>query len=392
MRRFPRAVIVLGIVSLFMDISSEMLYPVGPIYLVVVLHASLTWIGIIEGIAEAVSGLSKGYFGALSDVAGRRRPFVTLGYLLSALSKPLPAIAASIGGVLGSRVLDRIGKGVRTAPRDALLAGESTPETRGAVFGFHRAMDTVGAAIGPVIALAYLWWHPGAYATLFLIAFVPAILAAASTLLVREKPFTPGTHRVGIGESIRFWRSSPAPYRSLIVWFTLFALANSSDTFLILRARSLGFDDRLAIAAYIAYNLIFALAAYPMGSLSDRIGRRRVMVIGLVIYAGAYACFAAATGSAVVWTGFVLYGLFAALTEGVSKAWISDLVPNERRGLAIGLQTTLASVAALVASVWTGIVWDSVNPAIPFAIAAAMALVAAIGLVTSARRVKVATA
>lgn len=381
----PRAVIVLGLVSLLMDVASEMLYPVGPIYLTTILGASMAWVGLIEGVAEAIAGLSKGFFGALSDARGKRRPFITLGYALSALSKPFPALAASTFGVLTSRVVDRIGKGVRTAPRDALLASYTTAENRGAAFGLHRAMDTIGAAIGPVIALLYLSWRPGDYHTLFLIAFVPAILAAASTLLVRERAFVPSEARPGIRDSLRFWREAPRPYRMVLGWLTLFALANSSDVFLILRARSAGFSDTEAIAAYIGYNLVFALAAFPAGRLSDKVGRKRLMTIGLVLYAAAYACFAVDSTRALLWGGFVLYGIYAAMTEGVAKAWISDLVPNERRGLAIGLQTTFASMGALVASTWTGLVWSNTGPTLPLLLSAATAVVASIGFATARR-------
>jgi MFS family permease len=377
--RLPRAVYVLGIVSLLMDVSSEMLYPIGPLYLVS-LGASVAWIGVIEGISEAIAGLSKGYFGALSDSVGRRRPFVTLGYALSAISKPIPALAASVGGVLGSRVLDRIGKGVRTAPRDALLAGYVDDTQRGAAFGLHRAMDTVGAAIGPVLALAFLAARPGDYRSLFLLAFIPSALAAIATLTIHDPRFTPSATRPGIGASFAFWKGAPSPYRRIVALLTLFALANASDVFLILRARELGFSDTEAIGGYIGYNLVFATAAYPAGRLSDHYGRRRIALIGFILYAVVYAGFAMAESIAVVWGLFALYGIYAAMTEGIAKAWLSDLVPNERRGLALGLHATLASFGALVASSWTGAVWDAVGSALPLAITSGVAVIVVIGL------------
>jgi MFS family permease len=353
-----------------------MLYPVAPIYLTTVLGASMAWVGIIEGVAEAVSGLSKGYFGALSDARGRRRPFVTLGYGLSALSKPLPALFPSVAGLLGSRVLDRVGKGVRTAPRDALLAGYTTKENHGAVFGLHRAMDTTGAAIGPAIALLYLAYHPGHYAALFLLAFIPSSLSMLATFFVKDAAFAPSAKRPGIADSLRFWKSAPGAYRFVITWLTLFALVNASDAFLILRAREIGFSDTAAIGGYIGYNIIYALAALPAGRISDKLGRKRVVAAGFLLYGVAYACFALAGSIAAAWIGFGIYGVYAALTEGVSKAWISDLVPNERRGLAIGLQTTLASLGALVASAWTGFLWVSHAPVqVPLMVAAATAVV-----------------
>ncbi|HVK39070.1 MAG TPA: MFS transporter [Candidatus Kapabacteria bacterium] len=377
--RLPRAVFVLGLVSLLMDVSSEMLYPIGPIYLVSI-GASVAWIGIIEGLAEAIAGLSKGYFGSLSDSVGRRRPFVTLGYVLSALSKPIPAFAASVGGVLGSRVIDRIGKGVRTAPRDALIAGYVTEENRGAAFGLHRAMDTVGAAIGPIIALAYLAVRPGDYTTLFLLAFIPSALAALATLLVRESRFAPAPGRPGIAASLAFWSAAPSQFRRVVALLTLFALVNASDVFLILRARELGFDDTAAIGGYIGYNLVFAAAAYPAGLLSDRYGRRRIALAGFALYVVVYLGFAFADSIEVVWALFALYGIYAASTEGIAKAWLSDLVPNERRGLALGLQATLASLAALVASGWTGAIWSVAGASTPLAITAGVAAIVGLGL------------
>jgi len=384
--RLPRAILVLGLISLLMDVASEMLYPIGPIYLTVTLGASIVWVGIIEGIAEAVSGLLKGYFGALSDARGRRRPFVTAGYGLSALSKPIPALLASVGGVLGSRVLDRIGKGMRTAPRDALLASYTTEANRGAAFGLHRGMDTAGAALGPTIALIYLAYHPGNYATLFLLAVIPSALAALATLAVKEERFVPSTQRPGWRESLGFWREAPSAYRRVFVLLTLFALVNSSDVFLIVRAREVGFSDMTAIGGYICYNVIYALAAFPAGRLSDRRGRRVVMTAGFFLYAVVYVGFALASDSGIVWGLFALYGVYAALTEGIAKAWISDLVPNNRRGLAIGLQTMAVSLATLVASLWTGVVWSGSGARIPLLIAAMTAVVVGLLLLADGRK------
>ncbi len=384
--RFPRAILLLGFVSLFMDMASEMLYPIGPIFLTTTLGASMAWLGIIEGIAEAIAGLGKGYFGMLSDAAGKRRRFVTLGYGLSAISKPIPGLLASVGGVFAARALDRIGKGIRTAPRDALLAGHTTPNNRGAAFGLHRGMDTAGAALGPVIALLYLSFHPGDYSTLFLLAAIPAVAAAGLTLLIQEAPFTPSVKKPGIADSFRFWRQAPDQYRRLLILLTGFALVNSSDVFLIMRARQLGFSDVEAIGGYIGYNAVFALAAYPVGRLSDRVGRKATMVAGMILFAVAYCGFAISTSHEILWAMFGLYGLYAAMTDGVSKAWISDLVPNERRGLAIGLQTMLTSIGVMVASVWTGAVWANVGGTTPLLISAASTLILGLVLCWGIRR------
>jgi MFS family permease len=310
---------------------------------------------------------------------------VTLGYSLSALAKPLPALLASVGGVLGSRVLDRIGKGVRTAPRDALIAGYVSESTRGAAFGLHRAMDTTGAAIGPAIALVYLAYNPGDYVTLFLLAFLPSTVAALTTLFVRESSFVPTGARPGIRSSLAFWREAPREYRRVIIWLALFALANSSDVFLILRAREIGFSDTAAIGGYIGYNIVFAAVAWPAGILSDRIGRRTITILGLLIYSVVYIGFAFTSAIEVAWGLFALYGIYAAMTEGIAKAWLSDLVPNERRGLALGLHATIVSIGILVASSWTGGVWEAAGATLPLSIAAGIALMAALGLLGAGR-------
>lgn len=387
-----RSVVILGVVSLLMDVASEMLYPVTPLFLTTALGASMAWIGVIEGIAEAVSGLSKGYFGSMSDRRGRRRLFLTLGYGLSAISKPLPSLLPSIGGVMGSRVLDRVGKGIRTAPRDALLAGYVPAEKRGRAFGLHRAMDTLGAAIGPIAALLYLGANPGDYQTIFLLSAIPAVLAAVATLAARDQRFTPTAGKPGLRDTFGFWMSAPRLYRRLVVWLTLFALVNSSDVFLILRAREIASTtvpslapDRAAIMSYVGYNLVFASAAWPAGRLSDRFGRRPAMVAGLALFAIAYTFFALAGDAYLTAIAFILYGLYAALVEGVAKAWISDLVPNERRGLAIGLHTTLASIGVMIASAWTGWMWDALGATPPLIITALCGLIVAVGLGMEAR-------
>ena len=379
---------MLGLVSLFVDLASEMLYPVVPLYLAGALGAPLVLIGLIEGAAEVTSGFAKGYFGGLSDRLGRRKAFVVAGYALSALSKPLPGLWAAWPGVLVSRVADRVGKGIRTAPRDALLAAYAEPGTRGRVFGLHRALDTLGAALGPAVALAWLAARPGDYRPLFFVAFVPAAVGASLTLLVREQApeARPADGSApGRGSLLAFWREAPPDYRRLVGLLVAFALVNSSDVFLILKARE-ALGDAWALGGYILYNLVYAAAAYPAGRLSDRIGRRPTLVAGLALYAAAYAGFALAgpvvPGRAAAFAGlFALYGLYAALSEGVAKAWLADLVPaGAAQGRAFGLHAAATSLAALVASVAAGALWEGVGPAAPFALAAGGALVVLVGL------------
>ncbi len=381
LKKLPRPVWVLSLVSLFIDLSSEMLYPVVPLFLAGTLGAPFALIGLIEGAAEVTAGLTKGYFGGLSDRIRRRKIFVVGGYTLSALSKPLPGLWVAWPAVLLSRVTDRIGKGARTAPRDALLASYATKEMRGRVFGLHRGFDTLGAALGPAVALIWLTQRPGDYQPLFFIAFVPAIIGSALTLLVREKAaaVAPSKSR---GDLLSFWREATPDYRRLLRLLTIFALVNSSDVFLILKARE-ALGETLALGGYILYNLVYAAASYPAGGLSDKWGRRPVLVSGLVLYAVAYFGFALVRGPSLWAFGalFALYGLYAALTEGVAKAWLADTAPEESsRGRAMGLHAAATSLAALVASTGAGLLWSGVGPAAPFLVAAAGALSVAIAL------------
>lgn len=383
--RLPRAVWVLGFVSLFVDLASEMLYPVVPLFLAGTLGAPLALIGFIEGAAEVTAGISKGYFGGLSDRLRKRRAFVTAGYALSALSKPLPGLWAAWPGVLVSRVADRVGKGVRTAPRDALLAAYASPETRGRVFGLHRALDTLGAALGPTVALVWLAARPGDYRPLFFVAFAPAMVGAALTLLVREQTPAAPVRATPPSGVLAFWSEATPEYRRLLRWLVLFALVNSSDVFLILKARE-ALGDTLALGGYILYNLVYAAAAYPAGRLSDRWGRAPTLALGLALFAATYLGFAAAgpllPGTALTYgVLFALYGLYAAATEGVAKAWIADVAPrDEARGRAMGLHAAATSLAALVASTGAGALWSGVGPAAPFLVAAAGGLFVAVGL------------
>lgn len=395
--RLPRTVILLGLVSLLMDMASEMLYPVAPLFMAAIVGAPVVWIGIIEGLAEALSGITKGYFGSLSDAAGKRRIFVTLGYSISALSKPVPGLSATIGAMLGSRLVDRVGKGLRTAPRDALIAGATGPGQRGAAFGFHRAMDTLGAAIGPSLALLYLMARPSDYSTLFLLAFIPAGLAAITTRFVPDRTFQPSIKKGGLGKTLSYWKEAPPAYKRLLVLLTLFAAVNSSDVFLILRVAAphgssvtaitgaaKGFTDAhlTAILTYIVYNIVYALASYPLGRLSDKLGRKPVLSAGLLLFAVVYAGFALTQGTAVMIVLFALYGVYAAMTESVGKAWVGDLIPDHARGRAIGLLTALGSLAGMLASFWTGALWDLSAGTAPLLVSAGLSAVIGLALLT----------
>ncbi|HQF41678.1 MAG TPA: MFS transporter [Ignavibacteriaceae bacterium] len=373
--KISKQVFILSMVSLFTDLASEMLYPVTPIFLTSVLGSSMAVVGLIEGIAEVTSGLLKGYFGILSDKIGKRSIFVVLGYGVSALSKPLPGIFQNIPVVLSSRVSDRIGKGIRTAPRDALLASYSNGNS-GAVFGFHRAMDTFGAALGPVVALLLLNFYPNNFQLIFWAAFIPSVIAVIFTLMVKDN--TTSSNMKSKKSYLEFWRSAPKEYKRVLILLTIFSLVNSSDVFLILKSQDITHSNSLAIFGYVFYNIIYAASSFPLGSLADKFGKRNVFAAGLIIFSLVYFGFAFLSNINLIWILFSLYGIYAASTEGVSKAWIPDLIPDEQRGSAIGLLTMLSGFAVMLGSFFTGVLWDQFGSYLPFLISASISLVIAI--------------
>jgi len=397
-----RTVWVLALVSLFTDMASEMLYPIMPVFLKSI-GFSVLLIGVLEGVAEATAGLSKGYFGKWSDRAGRRLPFVQVGYALSAISKPMMAAFVWPLWIFFARTVDRLGKGVRTGARDALLSDEATAATKGRVFGFHRAMDTLGAVLGPALALLYLHWYPEEYKTLFLLAFVPGLLAIGATFFIREKVLHRGDAKtrkknrkdektprlrvsavknraaaVNFFEFARYWKQSRPEYRQLVGGLLVFALFNSSDVFLLLKIREAGMSDADVIGAYIFYNLVYAATAFPLGILADRLGMRRVFVAGLLVFALVYAGMAFANTPVVAYVLFFLYGIYAAATEGVAKAWISNICEKENTATAIGTYTAFQSLCALLASSLTGAVWYWFGAGAAFGMSA-LAAVAVVG-------------
>lgn len=358
-----RTVWMLSIVSLFTDIASEMLYPVMPLYLESI-GFSVILIGVLEGLAEATAGLSKGYFGNLSDLKGKRLPFVQLGYFLSALSKPLMALFTWPLWVFYARTMDRLGKGVRTGARDAMLSDEAGQSTKGAVFGFHRAMDTLGAALGPVLALVYLYFYPGTYRMLFFMALLPGLLAVIMTLFIREKrhPVPGRTWKIHFFSFLKYIPGSSRNYRLLLGGLLLFGLFNSSDMFLLLMLKKNGFTDTAMVGAYIFYNLVYVAFAYPMGILGDRYGLKRIFILGLMIFAITYLGMAMVHQTKMFYGLFLLYGIYAACTEGVAKAWISNVTSRKDTGTAIGTYEGLRSIASLLASSLAGLIWYYLRP------------------------------
>jgi MFS family permease len=369
-----RPILILSFISLFTDIASEMLYPIMPLYLKSI-GFSITLIGILEGIAEATAGLSKGYFGRLSDNQGRRLLFVQLGYALSALSKPLLVLFAYPLWVFFMRTMERLGKGIRTGARDSILSDETTKENKGKVFGFHRTLDTFGAVLGPLGALIYLKFYPEQYKTLFIIAFIPGIIAVALTFLMSEKKQPPTTRPTTSPIAFfTYWQQSPALYRRVTGGLLVFALFNSSDVFLLLMAKQRGLTDSGVLFLYIFYNIVYALAAYPLGSFADKWGFKTTLMFGLSMFTLTYAGIAFAQEQPVFYLLFFFYGLYAAATEGVAKAWISNIADKKDTATAIGTFAGFSSIAALVASSLAGFIWYQFGPETTFMMTAVVAV------------------
>jgi len=363
----------LWLVSLFTDMAGEMLYPIMPLYLKSI-GFSLFAIGVLEGIAEAVAGLTKSYFGSMSDAKGKRLPFIQIGYTLSALSRPMMALFTAPLWVFFSRTMERLGKGIRTGARDALLSDEATKETKGTVFGFHRSMDTIGAVIGPAIGLLFLYFYKDDYKTLFYIAFVPGLLAIACTLVIKEKP-RPALiqykgQQPGFFAFIHYWKKSSPEYKKLVTGLLAFALVNSSDVFLLLKMKENGLSTEYVVGIYIFYNLVFALMAYPLGIIADQLGLKKVFLFGLVLFVIVYTGFAVNHNMIIFIVLFFLYGLYAAATDSVSKAWISNIAPKSETATAIGTYMGFQSIATLVASSIAGLLWDQYGAVVAFMVTA----------------------
>lgn len=356
--------------------ASEMLYPVLPIYLKTI-GFSIILIGVLEGLAEATAGLSKGYFGKLSDTSGKRVPFVQIGYALSAISKPMMAMFVYPLWIFFARTIDRFGKGIRTGARDAILSDEATPETKGKIFGFHRSMDTLGAVIGPAFALIYLYFYPQQYKTLFIIAFLPGALAVFASLLLKKEK-----HKEHINKTktplfsfLGYWKNSPALYRKVVIGLLIFTLFNSSDVFLLLKAKQAGLDDTAVIGVYIFYNLVYALFAFPLGILADKIGLKLIFVLGLILFATVYFGMSVASNVYTLFSLFFLYGIYAGATEGISKAWISNICDKKDTATAIGTFSGLQSICTMLASTLTGIIWFALGVQVAFISTAVITLI-----------------
>jgi MFS family permease len=393
-------VVKLGLVSFFADISSEMLYPITPLFLTQVLGASFTSVGFIEGVAEATASLLKGLSGRWADKLNRRKEFVVLGYFLAALGKPLMGLSTSSVGVLFARALDRTGKGLRTAPRDAILSASTSSRDRGSAFGWHRAMDSAGAFLGPLFAIWYLnHFNVNSHSasgpdysglrSIYYWSAIPGLAAVFIALFIRDIKSRP---RNATGKPtnessadakptsqsfLEKWRAWPKDFRRFVVAWTVFSLTNSSDVFLLLKAKDLGFSPSWVIALYCFYNFVYAVFSPYLGGLSDRFGRKRILVMGLIVFSAVYLGIGLNTLPVALWLLFALYGVYMAATDGVGKALASDLVTKDLRATALGLLGTTTGLATVFASTTAGALWQHAGSQWTFIYGAAGALLAA---------------
>ena len=381
MRGIHGHVLVLGVVSLLTDVSSEMIYPLLPLFLTGVLGAGPAFLGAIEGVAESTAATLKLFSGVLSDRVRRRKPLVLAGYGLSALARPLVALASTPAFVLGVRFCDRIGKGVRTSPRDALIADSVEPSLRGRAYGFHRSMDHAGALLGPLLAAMLLGGFSFDLRTVFWCAAVPGLLALLFLACgVRELPRDPSPASPAGKASL-----PRGPLRAYLLILLLFTLGNSADAFLLLRAGDLGVAQARLPLLWAFFHLVKMLSVFPFGALSDRIGRRGVIVAGWGIYAAVYLGFALATSELHIWLLFAGYGLFYGLTEGAEKALVADLVPATERGAAFGWFNAAIGLGALPASLLFGALWQWYGALAAFGCGAGLAAMAAFLLLVLVR-------
>ena len=376
----PRNVVALGFVSLLTDVSTEMILPVLPLFVVGVLKASMASVGVIEGVAESTAALMRLGSGWLSDRIGRRKPFLVFGYGLSAAAKAALALALSWPMVLALRFGDRVGKGLRNPPRDALIADSVEPRHLGRAFGFHRGLDTLGAAIGPLVAFLMLRAFPGDFRRIFLLSALPAALSiAVLAAFVRARRHEPARTPV---RPLADARAMGGPFHRFLLVAGVFSLANSSTAFLLLlaadRTHGAGFSNAQVALVYLLYNLVYALLSWPVGEWSDRVGRRSILLGAYLLYAALYALMAWRAGPPFVIAGFVLLGVHSAMLEASQRSMLGDLVAPERRGTAYGLYYTAVGVALLPASVIAGALWDRLGPRAMLTVDAGLALAAAV--------------
>jgi MFS family permease len=381
LRDIPTGIWALGFVSMLMDVSSEMIHALLPVYLVTVLGTSMVTVGVIEGIAEATASITKIFSGALSDWLGKRKWLAAFGYGLAAFTKPVFPLAPTVGWLVAARFIDRIGKGIRGAPRDALVADIAPPHLRGASFGLRQSLDTVGAFVGPLLAIGLMWLTSDSFKAVFWFAVVPGFLSLALIMFAVREPARPeGLREVRNPISLAEIRNLGAAYWWVVAIATAFTLARFSEAFLILRAQHVGLPITLLPAVLVLMNVVYAAAAYPAGMMSDRMNRAAVLATGIALLIAADLALALLPSIGGVALGVVLWGLHMGLTQGLLAALVADTSPAELRGTAYGFFNLLGGLAMLAASVIAGALWDSAGPQGTFFAGAGFALVALAGL------------
>jgi len=384
---FGRNVFVAGLVSFFMDVSSEMIYPLVPLFLSNVLGVNKSVIGLIEGIAESTASLLKVFSGWFSDRIGNRKWLMAAGYGISTLSRPIVALASGWQHVMGSRFMDRVGKGIRTAPRDVIIAESSENTHLGRAFGLHRSMDTMGAVVGPALAFFLLGLFSNNYRWVFWLSMIPgaiAVLLIIFFITEKKKALLPHSERPKLTLKHFDWR-----FKFFVVIAAVFAIGNSSDVFLILRAQQIGIPTLMIPVVYLVFNLIYSLSAIPAGIAADRFGRKRVILLGFILFAILYYGFAIAKNATAIWVLFGFYGLFMGLTEGIQKAFLATIIPPDFKATAFGVYNTAVGIAMFPASVIGGWLWDHISPSATFyfgAIAASLSAVLFVVFIIVVRR------
>ena len=371
-------IILLGLVTCFADISSDMVYPIVPLYLASNFGAGPLIIGLIEGIAESVASLLKVYSGFLSDKYHRKKPLAFAGYFMGMLYKLSLVVTTTWVGVLGGRVFDRIGKGLRTAPRDVMVSESTDPKHLGLAYGVHKTFDMIGSGIGVLIAYFLVKNSNGQFdfRKIFLWSVLPAIIGLFLFIFVKEKKVV-----VSDKSSIPFWKNIRKlnPQLKLYLWVVfLFTLGNSSNAFMILRAKSVGFDDATSILLFFLYHASAALLAIPLGRRSDKVGRKRLLVLGYILFSAVYFGFAFGSSQPLIVVMFIVYGIYTAATTGVERAYVSEISSEELRGTMLGLHSTVQGIALLPASLIAGLLWTNYGPAVPFFFGGSLALAGAI--------------
>ena len=379
-RNLPGSIWALGLVSMCMDTSSELIHSLLPILMVTALGTSMTAIGMVEGVAEAMAAITKVFSGIISDHFRKRKPLVVLGYALAAFTKPVFPIATTVGWVFGARLVDRIGKGIRGAPRDALIA-DLVPQHRGAAYGLRQALDSIGAFLGPLLAVIFMIWFANDITAVLWVAVVPAFLAVLLLVVAVREP-EPSEHASGRGSPLRLANASRLPLRYWLVVAlgAVFTLARFSEAFLILRARDVGLTVAYVPAIMIVMNIVYALLAYPAGAAADRVSARVILVIGLGMLIAADVVLAIAASPRAVFVGAAFWGAHMALTQGLISKLIADTAPADLRGTAFGFFNLVSGVALLLASVIAGRLWDVFGPSATFGAGAWFAALAAAGL------------